>query len=166
MRRNYFVHCKNVAHFETKTNLFCCFLFSYTASRPWTVHLVDIYSRHKFPTTSLSIFLIKKNYKHYMLSLRIISTLKEGGGKQDFPFYLIISFCDIWVSFVEETFFLFVLNFCSWAVSEPALQNLDWFVVWSSLTGMSRTWSLNVGTVFKWNRTNGFFKWNHRTTDV
>lgn len=43
-----------------------------------------------------------------MLSLWIISTLKEGG-KQDFPFYLIISFCDIWVSFVEETVFLVCL---------------------------------------------------------
>lgn len=157
MRRNYFVHCKNVAHFETKTNLFCCFLFSYTASRPWTVHLVDIYSRHKFPTTLLSIFLIKKNYKHYMLSLRIISTLKEGGGKQDFPFYLIISFCDIWVSFVEETFLFVCFKFLQLSCvrtspSKPWLVcgmiEFDWYVqdvkfkCWHSLQMKQNKWIL------------------------
>lgn len=98
-----------------------------------------------------------------MLSLRITSTLKEGG-KQDFPFYLIISFSDIWVGFVEETLFkknliliyFFKFNFNLSRVrtspSKPWLVcgmiEFDWYVqdvkfkCWHSLQMKQNKWFL------------------------
>lgn len=117
------------------------------------VHLVDIYSRQKCPTTLLSVTINCKYiciyiYKELYFVVMNSYHTKRGGEKNMISAWIsVISFSDIWVTFVEEMlfwvfFFIFKKKFCSWAVSEPSLQNLVWFLVWLSLTAMSSTWHL------------------------